>query len=341
MSDLPAKILITGGSGFIGTNLVETLARDFPDLVNMDVQAPMNPEQSKYLIRGDILDAAQTLEVFRKVRPTHVVHLAARCDCDENTTIEEGYQANTVGTRNVLAAVKEVGSVKRLIITSTQFVFNKKDELPKGDEDYAPKTIYGQSKIITESLTRQAGLDCCWTIIRPTNVWGPWHIRHTRQFFRILRAGLYFHPGREPVMRSYAFVGNVVDQISKILLAEPGKVNGRTFYMGDPPLDIRDWVDGFSRSLLGKPVRIVPRSVLRLAALAGDAVSRVTGKDFFITSSRFRSMTDPYLTPMDQTYEALGRNRYDLEEGIRRTTEWLHWFERSGPKIDGHRPMTS
>ncbi|MDB5104002.1 MAG: NAD(P)-dependent oxidoreductase [Fibrobacteres bacterium] len=336
-----AQVLITGASGFIGTNLIEAISDAYPDIVNMDIQSPMNPSQGKYLVHGDILNEGQTLEVFRKVRPTHVIHLAARCDCDENTTVKDGYKANTVGTENVLKAVKAVGTVRRLVVTSTQFVFNKKEKLPESDRDYAPKTVYGQSKIITEQLTRDAGLGCCWTLIRPTNVWGPWHIRHTKQFFRILRAGLYFHPGREPVMRSYAYVGNVVDQIVKILEADESKVNGKAIYVGDAPLDLYDWVNGFSKSLLGKPVRVVPRPLLRTIAGFGDVVSKATGKDFFITSSRFRSMTDPYLTPMEPTFEALGPPRYSMADGIRLTTKWLREFESSGLKIDGNRPMTA
>src|SRR5436190_17408554 len=100
------RLLITGASGFIGTNLVQAAAGAYPDLVNMDLQAPMKPEQAAYHIQGDILDADGTLAIFRSVRPTHVVHLAARCDCDEKTTVEVGYRANTDGTANVLRAVK-------------------------------------------------------------------------------------------------------------------------------------------------------------------------------------------------------------------------------------------
>lgn len=333
--------LITGASGFIGTNLMQAMIKVWPNAINMDIHKPMDPAQNRFHVHGDIMDASSTLAVFRKVRPTHVVHLAARCDCDETTTIEEGYRANTVGTENVLKAVKDIGTVERLVITSTQFVFNKKAELPKGDTDYAPKTVYGQSKIITENLTREAGLSCCWTLIRPTNVWGPWHIRHTKQFFRILKAGLYFHPGGKPVMRSYAYVGNVVDQILKILQVNPDKVNGRAIYVGDAPLDIYDWVNGFSMALMAKPARKVPRPVLGLVALAGDLISKATRRDFFITSSRFRSMTDAYLTPMQETFEILGPPPFALDDGIRETVRWLKEFEASGLQIDGNRPMTA
>lgn len=317
------RTLITGGSGFIGTNLAEVLEARGHALLNLDPAPPLNAAQRRFWKTGNIMDRPGLERAFAEFRPDYVVHLAARCDCDEDTTVEEGYRANTEGTANVLAAVKATPGIRRAIVTSSQFVYNRGARLPAHDEDYHPVTVYGKSKIITESLTRQAGLSCSWTLIRPTNVWGPFHIRHTRQFFRVLRWGLYVHPGREPVMRSYAYVGNVVEQIARILEAEEAKVGGKTLYLGDPPLDILDWVNGFSRALRGKDVTVIPRGLLRAGARAGDLISAATGRQFFITSSRFRSMTDPYLTPMDRTFVALGPNKYSLEDGIRETVRWL------------------
>jgi GlcNAc-P-P-Und epimerase len=339
MSKLSAKdrILITGASGFIGTNLIDHLLPSGAALMNVDLVPPLDPRHAVHWKTGDIMDAAGLSAVFSAYKPTHVIHLAARCDCDESTTVEAGYQANTQGTANVLAAIKSEPGIRKAIVTSSQFVFNKGALLPQGDTDYASVTVYGESKIITEKLTREAGLPCSWTLIRPTNVWGPWHIRHTQQFFRILRWGVYVHPGREPVIRSYAYVGNVVDQMIRILEAQDAVVAGKTFYLGDPPLDILEWVNGFSVALKGRPVRVIPRSWLLTVARVGDLISKALGKPFFITTSRFASMTRDYLTPMDKTLSALGPNRYGLEEGIRETVAWLNAYkpaEASAPK--GH-----
>jgi nucleoside-diphosphate-sugar epimerase len=309
---------------------MELLPQRFAAVMNLDLTPPLMAAQNQYWKQADIMDPAGLVEAFRAFAPSHVIHLAARCDCDENTTVEKGYRVNTEGTANVLAAIKAVPDIQRAVITSTQFVFDKKDQLPEGDLDYAPKTVYGRSKVVTERLTREAGLPCTWTLIRPTNVWGPWHLRHTRQFFKILKWGLYVHPGREPVMRSYAYVGNVVEQIVRILEADPQRVHGKTLYVGDPPLNVLDWVNGFSWALKGKGVKIIPRGGLRAVAKAGDLVSKVIGRDFFITSSRFRSMTDPYLTPMDDTFEVLGPNTYGLQDGIDQTVVWLKSHEGSG-----------
>ena len=323
------RILITGGSGFIGTNAIDALAREpAMSILNYSLDPPLKPEQSKYWQSGDILDAAGTLAVFQQFQPDHVLHLAARAECDENVTVEEGYRVNIDGTRNVLDAIRATPSVSRVIITSSQFVCGP-GPLPKNDTDYFPATVYGQSKVLTEKLTREANLPICWTIIRPTNIWGPWHMRYRREFWRVVQRGLYVHPGREPVIRCYGYVKNVVHQIQKIFAAPREVVHGKTFYLGDPPIDLFDWTNGFSHALTGRKVRVVPRTLLRIFALLGDIPTYLTGKPFLINSSRFRSMTTDYKTPMEPTFDLLGENPYSLETAIDETVEWL----RSSPEV--------
>ena len=154
------KILVTGGSGFIGTSVVEALSREGNTILNYSLHAPLNSEQMQYWRAGDILDPEATAAVFREFQPDRVLHLAARAECDENTTVETGYRVNTEGTRNILDAIRSTPSVERTIITSSQFVCAP-GRLPKDDTDYFPETVYGQSKVITEKLTRAADLPTC------------------------------------------------------------------------------------------------------------------------------------------------------------------------------------
>src|SRR5947209_14183247 len=291
------RILITGGSGFIGTNAIEAFSKHANAILNYSIHTPLNPAHMPYWHAGDILDPVATTAAFRELQPDRVLHLAARAECDEKTTVEEGYRANTEGTRNVLEAIRTTPSVQRAIITSSQFVCAP-GRLPKNDADYFPETVYGESKVITEKLTREANLSACWTIIRPTNIWGPWHLRYRREFWRVVERGLYVHPGRQPVIRCYGYVKNVVYQIREIFEADVDLVRGQTFYLGDRPINLFDWVNGFSKALTGRGVRVVPRSLMRALALLGDIPTYLTGKPFLINTSRLRSMTTDYETPM-------------------------------------------
>jgi len=322
------KVFLTGGSGFIGTNLISELLHRGDEVLNFDISLPLSSALSDSWRKGDLLDLDAICAAVADFAPAAVVHLAARTDCDEGTTVEAGYRANTDGTANVLAAIKACPSVQRALIVSSQYVAGS-SRLPSGDEDYFPHTIYGQSKVITEQLTRKACLPCCWTIVRPTNVWGPWHPRYPQEFWRIASKGLYFHPGGAPVRRCYAYVGNVVWQMLRILdLPEPD-VRGHTFYVGDKEADIYEWASGFCLALCGRPAPKIPRPLLRAIARAGDVISTFSGKPFYLTSSRYRSMTSDYPTQMDNTFQVIGKGPISLQLGIDETVAWLRQHGRS------------
>ena len=328
------RILITGGSGFIGTNFIDEISREANTILNYSLHPSLKAEHKQYWQAGDILDLAETRTAFSEFQPDRVLHLAARAECDENTTLQEGYRVNIEGTRNVLTAIRATPSAQRVIITSSQFVCAP-GRLPKNDTDYFPETIYGQSKVITEQLTREADLPTFWTIIRPTNIWGPWHMRYRREFWRVVERGFYTHPGREPVIRSYGYVKNVVHQIRKIFGADVDLVRGQTFYLGDRPINLFDWVNGFSKALTGREARVVPRPLMRALALLGDIPTYFTDKPFLINSSRFRSMTTDYETPMERTFELFGENPYTLEAGIEETVKWLRSYRGSNGSAGG------
>src|SRR5687768_15084830 len=191
------RVLVTGGSGFIGTNLTKFLHQKGIQFLNIDIVQPKESVLTSYWQECDIMDLDSLLSHFRTFRPSEVIHLAAETDTDPKKTIED-YKVNTLGTLNVIKAIKSLDCVERVIFTSTQFV-NQSKNGPQHDEDYAPHTVYGESKIINEKQVRSADLKSTWTIIRPTNVWGPWHLRYPFEFWKVLSENKYFHPGRQQV----------------------------------------------------------------------------------------------------------------------------------------------
>ncbi|MDB5957085.1 NAD(P)-dependent oxidoreductase [Ramlibacter sp.] len=313
------KLLVTGGSGFIGTHLVEYLLARGHEVLNLDIAAPNLPTHEAAWREVDIMDAPRVLAAFEQFQPEVVVHLAARTDTDSNRLSD--YEVNTVGTERILAGIRHVASVKRFVLTSTQFV-NQYNGLPKGDQDYAPHTVYGESKVIAEQVTRAANLPCTWVIIRPTNIWGAWHRRYPSEFWAILSRKLYLHPGFKPVTRAYGYVGNVVQQVAALIDAPAEKVNGQVFYVGDEPIDLYQWVNGFSMAQIGSPVRRVPRAFIRGLALVGDAFKLVHLK-FPITGSRYKSMTHSNYISIKKTTDVCGVPPYSLSDGIRETVEWM------------------
>ncbi len=314
-----ASVLVTGGSGFLGTNLVDRLIAEGYQVTNLDQAPPNKSEHRGYWKPVGIMDASSLAAAIATAQPAIVIHLAARADIRGKRL--EDYAENTTGVANVLAAIKNLPTVQRFVATSAQFVVAP-GPLPAHDLDFRPHTVYGESKVVGEKLVRDAELACTWTIIRPTPAWGPWHPRYPREFWRVLKRGLYVHPGRSPVIRSYGYVENIADQIVKIVTVPPAVVDRHVFYLGDAPLNVLDWVNAFSRALTGHEVRIAPRVLFRGAALAGDLVN-LFRVPIPINSARFRSMTEDYLAPTAPTFEALGYPKINLVEGVDRTVQWL------------------
>lgn len=323
---LVKRVIVTGGSGFIGTHVVSYLIEQGHEVLNLDRSEPLDAKHKKFHRGADILDAAALRNEFDSFRPQWLFHLAARTDCDEATTVEAGYAVNTIGAANVLAAAAASPLLERALITSSQYVCRPGHQ-PSDDQDYCPHTVYGWSKVETERATRRAGLKCPWVMVRPTNVWGPWHLRYRRQVWRAIQRGFYLHPGGGPIVRSYGYVGNVARQMTGLMEAEVGKITGKIFYVGDAPRDLRDWVNGFSIALRGRPVTVVPRPLLRAVAWAGDFVGKVRGREFLIHSSRYRSMVTSDQAPMTATFELLGPGPISLDQAVAETVQWLRAYD--------------
>lgn len=314
------KVLVTGGSGFIGMHLVAHLIDCGYEALNVDCAAPADKSKIAVWKSCSILDANVLRTVFQEFQPRFVVHLAAYASMDAKSLNE--YRANTVGTENVLNGCAEIQSVERVIITSTQHVRKPGSGYPAHDSDYIPYMFYGESKVITEKLTRAAKLNCIWTIVRPTAVWGPRHLLLAEGLWKVMAQGKYFHPSNDPVIRSYGYVKNVVWQIEKLLQAGSDAVNRKVFYVADGNMRQYEWINAFAQKLTGRDVRTVPISYIRLLAKVGDGL-KAAGLRFPMYSSRFENLVTSNPVPVEPTLELLGTPPFSLDMGVEETIAWL------------------
>jgi nucleoside-diphosphate-sugar epimerase len=329
------RFLITGANGFIGTNLVEALRSGIKEpytAMLLDIDTPkIELLTHETWFPCDILDAAAIDTVFQQTRPDIIIHLAAETRCEPEMTLDD-YKVNTKGSENIFEACEKYG-IQFLVHTSTQFV-NQAEGMPASDTDYAPHTVYGESKVIAEEMLREKRFGFNWCIIRPTNIWGRWHLRYPYEFWKILKEGKYFHPGKKKVVRSYGYVGNVCWQILELIRRRNEPVVSRNvFYVGDIPVNMLEWTNAFSLEIKQKPVRIVPTVFVYTLALTGS-VLRILRIRFPITLSRYKSMTTDNPAPMEKTFSILGMPPYTQQQGVKQTTDWLWTFwQRENQKM--------
>jgi nucleoside-diphosphate-sugar epimerase len=317
------RIVVTGGSGFIGSNLVEFFHRAGADVVNLD-HGPPRSDRYRHLWREiDLLDRDRLITQVRDLQPELFFHLAARTDLDEKHD-PAGYAANITGVENVLASVEGLSSLRRLIVTSTQLV-TPLGYRPAHDQDYCPDTVYGQSKVATEVLTRLWNkAPCPWTLVRPTSIWGPGFEEPYRRFFLALARGRYVHPGGADPRRSFGFAGNIVYEYVKLSQASEASVPGRTFYLTDyEPVRVREWAEVITQEMGIKPPRQIPLGALRVAARAGDVAMKLGWKSPPLTSFRLRNMLTGSVSETGPLQAVVGPLPYTLEEGVAMTVKWL------------------
>ena len=315
------KILITGGSGFIGINLIEQFEQLGYSFINFDKAKPWKKVHERYWLQANLLDIETIREAFIKFNPTIIIHLAARTDC--NSDILEDYIDNTQGTQNLINVIKEFDCIKQVLITSTQYVYKSKSSpFQLCDNEYLPHTTYGKSKVITEEITRKADLKCAWTIVRPGNVWGPWHMRYPIELWKMIDQGYYVHASKKEVIRTYGFVKNVVHQIIEIINAPIEKVNQKTFYLGDLPIDSYIWLNGISNNLRGKSIKRIPSSFFIFPALMGDLLKKI-GIPSPIYTTRYKNMIEDYYAPTNITINEFGLSCPDINQNIQETVDWI------------------
>lgn len=163
-------VLITGGAGFLGINLVRLLLERGYDVTSLDVQDFDYPERSKIReLRGDIRDEAFVAEAMKGQE--YVVHTAAALPL---YTAEEIYTTDVIGTRVVMNAARLAG-VRCAVHISSTAVYGIPDHHPLSEDDKLDGVgPYGQAKIQAELVClEQRGRGLVAPIIRPKSFIGP------------------------------------------------------------------------------------------------------------------------------------------------------------------------
>lgn len=158
INNLPS-ILITGGNGLIGSNLIEDFSHKY-NFQNLDRRDLHNPV--------DILDLNSLTEQLDNSEAKFLIHMAAFTDVNaayaqQSDKSGSAYQINVIGTQNIIKACQETN--KHLIHISTAYIFDGKKEGLYLEEDKAnPIEWYGQTKYEAELAVMNSNID--WTILR-------------------------------------------------------------------------------------------------------------------------------------------------------------------------------
>jgi UDP-glucose 4-epimerase len=312
------KAVVTGGAGFIGSNLVDALVeRDDEVTVLDDISTGRHQNLDYALARGarliecDIRDAGRMIDLLAAAKPEVVYHLAAQIDVRVSTARPAfDTEVNVLGTVNMLEAARAAGA-RRFVYTSTGgAIYGEADQLPTPeDAPISPEAPYGQAKYCGEgycALYRR--LHRLSTVsMRLGNVFGPRQDPLGEAGVIAIFCGRLLDGGQPTVFgdgeqtRDYIYVGDVVDAITTTAAAD---AHG-AFNVGR----------GVGTSVL--------QLVDSLRALGNELGVRADGFEPQFAPPRpgevQRSTLDPTKARAELGFEA----SVDIDEGLRRTLESL------------------
>jgi UDP-glucose 4-epimerase len=234
------RALVTGGAGFIGSNLVDALLARGDEVTVIDDLSTgrrQNLEQAlgngAELVEADIRDAQSVADIATRVKPEVVFHLAAQIDVRKSTA-NPGWDAriNVEGTINMLQAARAAGARRFVNTSSGGAIYGEGQVLPAPeDHPVAPESPYGLSKFCAEHYCEifRRMYETSTVSLRYGNVYGPRQDPLGEAGVIAIFCGKAL-AGENPTVfgdglqtRDYVYVGDVVDSN---LAAAQGDVNG-------------------------------------------------------------------------------------------------------------------
>lgn len=313
------RIVVTGGSGFIGSELISILLAAGHDIINLDFKPPRVAAHVPLHRPCDVRDRDAVMRLITEHQPTVIFHLASDIDVNLKTLSE--YKTTIDGTRNVLSAAEALPGLRRLIHTSTQFVV-RPGIVPRSETELVPYTIYGEAKAETERLVRASALKD-WVIVRPAIIWGPNHPSFRDAIWKYIKNGKYLHPAsRKGIFRTYGFVRNTASQMAGFLSADLSTTPKRVFYLGDAVINQDIWADAFATRLTGRKARRIPQGLLMALGIAGEGLKRL-GLRAPIDWGRYFRMTSQMPVDLESTIAIVGRPPISFDDAVKETVLWL------------------
>ena len=307
-----SRVLVTGGSGFIGSHVVDALLDAGHAVRNYDLrETPYHRADEIETAIGDLTDRATLIDALDGCEA--IIHLAAHADVGLIVEDPAGAErANSCGTLTVLEACREA-DVKRVVYGSTIWVYGESTDDPVTEESGLglPKHIYTASKLAGEmycsSYAKLYGLE-------PT----------------ILRFGIPYGPRARPATVIAAFVGKALAG-EPLTLAGDGMQTRRFVY-------VEDLADGVVRALSpnasGRVYNLAGTETVTIKQVAETVQRQVAETGIVHTPGRNGDFAGAEISN-DRARSELGwEARTNLEQGVAGYLAWL----REGPVAEPTRP---
>ncbi|MGJ1196376.1 NAD-dependent epimerase/dehydratase family protein [Sphingobacterium spiritivorum] len=310
------KIVIVGGSGFVGTRLIDLLLQTTGyEIVNVDKNKSTN--FADITILANILDREK---LYDHLSGADIVILLASEHRDDVSPVSLYYDVNVQGMRNTLDAMQYNG-IKRIIFTSSVAIYGLDKANPDESFSADPFNHYGKSKWQAEQVLQEwykSYPDWNINIVRPTVIFGEGNRGNVYNLLHQIASGKFMMIGRGNNQKSMSYIGNIIAFIR--FLTEQITTGYNVYnYVDKPDLTTNDLVYHTGNIINKKiPATRIPYWLGMLGGYGFDVLAWITRKKLNISSVRVKKFCA--VTQYDST-KAMSSGfvpPYSMEEGLRR-----------------------
>ncbi len=310
------KIAIIGGSGFVGTKLIERLYNSgLYELINLDkAESLMFPAIT---FNCNVLDKDS---LIKGLAGYDLVILLAAEHRDDVSPVSLYYDVNVQGMRNTLEAM-EANGIKRLIFTSSVAVYGLDKDNPDESFPADPFNHYGKSKWEAEQVLQEwykTHEDWNINVVRPTVIFGEGNRGNVFNLLNQIASGKFMMVGDGKNQKSMSYVGNVIAFIE--FLVKERETGYHVFnYVDKPDFTTNDLVYHTGEILDKKiPTTHIPYWIGMLCGYGFDVLAFLSRKKLAISSVRVKKFCAVTKYDSKKAMSSGFVPPFAMEEGLRR-----------------------
>lgn len=310
------KILIIGGSGFVGSRLTEYLINDHSVTIFDKVSSPFYPQNT---IIGDVRNQE---ELNKVIKNQNIVILLAAEHKDDVIPKTLYYDVNVQGTKNVLTAMIK-NNVKHIIFTSSVAIYGLNKTNPDEKHKHDPFNDYGKSKWQAEKILQkwqsESPNDRTLTIIRPTVIFGERNRGNVYNLLKQISSGRFLMVGKGNNKKSMAYVGNVAAFLT-FLVSNDTPTASIYNYIDKPDFTMNELVEQVEISLKKKiPSIKIPYFIGILGGFSFDLLRIITRKSYSVSAVRVKKFCATTQFDSNKMLNSGFKPPFTLSQGLDKT----------------------